>query len=191
MNDRAIIYARVSSDLQRDNNSIPTQIADCVSYIRKHGYALVGDHFVDPVTGFDATKGNGAIAAFVDDFTSMELNRPSLDAAFTFLESVGIDVVVVHALGSLARDPYFRQTLEHEFAHRGVRVEYVLGNYEASPEGEVRKDMDATFAKWENAKRVERCNRGKRGKAERGRFVGYGTALDLMSETIRDAYLRP
>jgi hypothetical protein len=36
--------------------------------------------------------------------------------------------------------------------------------------------MDATFAKWENAKRVERCNRGKRGKAERGRFVGVGNA---------------
>lgn len=176
MNGRAIIYARVSSDLQRDNNSIPTQIADCISYIGKRGYALVGDHFVDPVTGFDATKGNGSIAAYVDDFTSLELNRPSLDAAFTYLESVGIDIVVVHALDRLARDPYFRQTLENEFTRKGARVEYVLGNYEASPEGEVRKDMDATFAKWENAKRVERCNRGKRGKAERGRFVGVGHA---------------
>ncbi len=50
-------------------------------------------------------------------------------------------------------------------------MEYVLGNYEETPEGEVRKDLDATFAKWENAKRVERCNRGKKRKAESGSFV--------------------
>ena len=42
------------------------------------------------------------------------------------------------------------------------------------PEGEVRKDMDATFAKWENAKRVERCNRGKRGKAEKDCMLAAG-----------------
>jgi hypothetical protein len=52
-----------------------------------------------------------------------------------------------------------------------VVVEYVLGNYEDSAEGEVRKDLDATFAKWENAKRQERFTRGKRRKAEMGLFV--------------------
>jgi site-specific DNA recombinase len=61
-------------------------------------------------------------------------------------------------------------------------VEYVLGNYEASPEGEVRKDLDATFAKWENLVRVERSRRGKRGKATKGLFVAgrvpFGYELD-------------
>src|SRR5690606_19650796 len=75
-----------------------------------------------------------------------------------------------------------RQTLEMEFDKRGARVEYVLGNYEQTPEGEVRKDLDATFAKWENARRVERSLRGKRGKAESGLFVGgrppYGYSVD-------------
>ena len=52
----------------------------------------------------------------------------------------------------------------------------VLGNYDESPEGEVRKDLDATFAKWENAKRVERANRGKMRKAEMGKFVGGKTS---------------
>src|SRR4030095_5809057 len=54
---------------------------------------------------------------------------------------------------------------------QGARVEYILGNYDESPEGEVRKDLDATFAKWENAKRVERSNRGRMRKAEMGRFA--------------------
>jgi len=82
----------------------------------------------------------------------------------------------------IARDPYFRQTIEREFIARGARVEYIIGNYDETPEGEVKKDLDATFAKWENAKRVERCNRGKKRKAEMGKFVtgrvAYGYRID-------------
>ena len=95
---------------------------------------------------------------------------------------MGFDVLIVHALDRLARDPYIRQTLEREFAAYGVKVEFVLGGYEESAEGDVRKDLDATFGKWENAKRVERSNRGKIGKAQKGRFVAgsgpYGYTLD-------------
>jgi len=51
------------------------------------------------------------------------------------------------------------------------RIEYVLGNYEETAEGEVRKDLDATFAKWENAKRVERLLAGKIAQSGAGLFV--------------------
>ena len=64
-----------------------------------------------------------------------------------------------------------------EFKKLGVNVEYVLGNYEDSPQGEVRKDLDATFAKWENTKRIEDCNRGKKGKAEAGKYSCRSTSL--------------
>ena len=179
---RAIIYSRVSTDDQRSNFSIPTQIAECVKYCQNNGYTLVGNAFVDKQSGLDVEKNPNSIPAYVDDYSSREMNRPSLDAALTYLEDYGFDVVVVHSIDRLARDPYIRQTLEKEFFRRGAKVEFALGNYDDSPEGEVRKDMDATFAKWENAKRVERCNRGKRGKAEKGLYVGgrtpYGYILD-------------
>jgi site-specific DNA recombinase len=176
------IYARVSTDLQRENYSIPSQIRDILNYAKTHSFSLVGDHYVDPDTGKDAPKRKGAIAAYVDDYTSTELSRPGLDAALSFLESTGFDILLVHAIDRLARDPYYRQTIEREFKERGARVEYVLGNYDETPEGEVRKDLDATFAKWENAKRVERSNRGKKRKAEMGKFVSgkvaYGYRID-------------
>ena len=179
---RAIIYSRVSTDEQRSNFSIPTQISECVKYCQNNGYTLVGNAYVDKQTGLDVEKNDNAIPAYVDDYSSREMNRPSLDAAITYLEDYGFDIVVVHSIDRLARDPYIRQTLEREFLRRGAKVDFALGNYEDSPEGEVRKDMDATFAKWENAKRVERCNRGKRGKAEKGLYVGgrtpYGYILD-------------
>ena len=172
MSKRAIIYARVSTDMQRDNFSIPSQVAECVKHVKSMRYILVGNQFVDSESGRDVPVDTpNSIPAFVDDYSSRELSRPSLDAAIYFLEQFGYDVLIVHALDRLARDPYIRQTLEREFNKRGARVEYVLGAYEESPEGEIRKDLDATFAKWENAKRVERCMRGKKRKAESGRWV--------------------
>jgi site-specific DNA recombinase len=172
MSKRAAIYARVSTDMQRDNFSIPSQVAECMKYIETKRYTLVGNQFVDVENGRDvAPETPNSIPVFVDDYTSRELSRPSLDAAIYFLEQIGYDVLIVHALDRLARDPYIRQTLEREFNKRGARVEYVLGSYEESPEGEIRKDLDATFAKWENAKRVERCMRGKKRKAEGGKWV--------------------
>lgn len=168
---RAALYARVSSDDQRNNYSIPTQLEDALRFARDQAYTVVGDQFVDPETGQDTSGRDGAVCAFVDDYTSLELSRPSLDAAIYFLDTVGYDVLVVHSLDRLARDPYIRRTLELELEQRGAKVEYVLGSYEDTPEGEVRKDLDATFGKWENAKRVERTLRGKRGKAQSGKFV--------------------
>lgn len=208
MSKRAAIYCRVSTDDQRSNYSIPTQLAACLAYAAAKGYAVVGDQYVDPDTGYDTRAQANAKSAYVDDFTSRELSRPSLDAALLYLERTGFDVLIVHALDRLARDPYIRQTLELEFSRRGAKVEYVLGAYEDSPEGEVRKDLDATFGKWETAKRVERCNRGKIGKATKGLFVtgrapyGYridptalgGLAVDeTEAATVRhvfDAYLK-
>ena len=171
MSLRAAIYARVSTDIQRENYSIPSQIKEILKFAEIHNIALVGDLYVSPETGKDVAKGNGAIPAYVDDYTSTELSRPGLDAALNFLERTGFDILLVQAIDRLARDPYFRQTIEREFMAKGARIEYVLGNYDQSPEGEVRKDLDATMAKWENAKRVERCNRGKKRKAEMGMFV--------------------
>ncbi len=149
---RAVIYARVSTDDQRGNYSVPTQIAACLQHAQARGYTVMGDRFVDPETGLDRAPSDDAIRAYVDDYTSRELSRPVLDAALQFAEQKGFDVLIAHALDRLARDPYIRQTLEREFGQHGVQVEYVLGDYAESAEGEVRKDLDATFAKWENAK---------------------------------------
>lgn len=45
-------------------------------------------------------------------------------------------MLIVHTIDRLACDPYFRQTIEREVMAHGARVEYVLGNYDESPEGE-------------------------------------------------------
>ena len=112
MSKRAVIYARVSTDLQRENYSVPTQVQECLKYARTRGYVVVGNRYVDSTSGKDVQEAKSAIPAYVDDYTSRELSRPGLDVVLEFLEEVGFDVVIVYSLDRLARDPYIRQTLE-------------------------------------------------------------------------------
>jgi site-specific DNA recombinase len=167
MSEKCALYIRVSSDKQRDNYSPPSQLRACLEYASRMNYEVVGDRFVDLATARDSADG---VRAYVDDYTALELNRPALDAAFRFADTDGFDVLVVHAIDRLARDPYIRQTIENELSVCGIRVDYVLGNYDDSAEGEVKKDLDSTFSRWENAKRVERSTRGKIQKAMQGNF---------------------
>jgi site-specific DNA recombinase len=168
MNKRAIIYARVSTDDQRSNYSIPSQVAECKKYIEAKGYALVGNCFVDPDTGQDAASGT---PAFVDDYSSRELSRPALDAAYEFLELYGYDAVVVYSIDRLDRDPYKLRTHEYGFIKGGAAVEYVKGDYAETPDGQFMKTVVGAAAKLDNDWRTERFNRGKRQKARRGLFV--------------------
>jgi len=176
---RAIIYARVSTDDQRNNYSIPSQIMECVKYAESHGYSLVGNRFVDPDTGQDASTGT---PAFVDDFSSREMNRPGLDAAYDYLKNYGFDVVIVYSIDRLDRDPYKLRTHEYGFISGKAIVEYVKGDYSDTPEGQFLKTVVASAAKLDNDWRTERFNRGKRQKARRGLFVGgcapYGYDID-------------
>lgn len=182
MSKRAVLYARVSQDTQRDNYSIPTQIAACAQYAKENGYRLVGAQYVDAETGKDARPGPGTICAYADDHSGTELLRPGVLAMLDFLREQGADAVIVLSLDRLARDPYIRMTLEREIQDTGARVIYVQGSYSDTPEGEIHKDLDAAFAKWENLKRVERSKRGKVGKAQRGLFPAgsapYGYEID-------------
>jgi site-specific DNA recombinase len=165
---RAIIYARVSTDDQRSNYSIPSQVAECKRYIESKGYTLVGNRFVDPDTGQDSQTG---IAAFVDDYSSLELSRPALDTAYEYLDLYGFDVVVVYAIDRLDRDPYKLRTHEYGFIKGNAIVEYVNGNYANTPDGQFMKTIISAAAKLDNDWRTERFNRGKRQKARRGLFV--------------------
>ncbi len=182
MSKRAVIYVRVSDDAQRQNYSIPVQVEACTKYAKERDYVIVGDWFVDPITGFDVDADTpNAVRAYADDHTSLELMRPGINALTDFLKTSGADVVVVYILNRLARDSYIRQTLERQFESLGARTEYVLGQYD-DEYGEIRKDMDATFAKWENIERVRRSRDGKKRKAQTGKFVTglapYGYLLD-------------
>jgi site-specific DNA recombinase len=182
MDKRAAIYCRVSTDAQRDNYSIPSQLAECLNYAQKMNYTVVGDHYVDPKTGKDTLPGNGAIPAFVDDYSSLELYRPGLDAAYDYLTKKGFDILIVYSIDRLDRDPYKLRIHEYGIVKHGAAVEYVKGEYSDTPEGQFLKNVIASAAQLENEWRTERFNRGKRRKAFMGKVIGnwvpYGYEID-------------
>jgi site-specific DNA recombinase len=182
MDKRAAIYCRVSTDAQRDNYSIPSQLAECLNYAQKMGYTVVGDHYVDPKTGKDTLPGNDAVPAFVDDYSSLELYRPGLDAAYDYLTKKGFDILVVYSIDRLDRDPYKLRIHEYGIVKHGGMVEYVKGEYSDTPEGQFLKNVIASAAQLENEWRTERFNRGKRRKAFMGKIIGnwvpYGYEID-------------
>jgi site-specific DNA recombinase len=50
----------------------------------------------------------------------------------------------------------------------GLEIEYALGQYAKTAEGDLMKNVKAVIAQYENRQRVERSRRGKRGRAEAG-----------------------
>ena len=183
MNQRAAIYARVSSDDQRGNYSIPTQVEECLRYAQSQGYSIVGSQLVDPKTGRDVSSSSGAVSAFVDDASGTSLVRPSLDALRDFIDRVGVDVVIVYAVDRLTRDTYDLETLIRSLETRNVKVEFVRGGkFDDTPIGRFARHTMAFVGEQENWNRIDRSRRGKRAKAQNGRFVAgrppYGYKLD-------------
>src|SRR5689334_594675 len=81
---RAIIYVRVSTDEQADNNSLTTQIAACEQYAAQHGYSVV--------------------ATFQDVMSGAKLDRPGLSKVRELLRMRTIDVLIVYSSDRLTRN---------------------------------------------------------------------------------------
>ncbi|PKN98369.1 MAG: hypothetical protein CVU42_12620 [Chloroflexi bacterium HGW-Chloroflexi-4] len=153
-NTRAIIYARVSTEAQRENYSIPEQIASCKAYIEKKGYQLVGE-------------------PFIDSFSGESYPRPALTEALDFYDNFGFDVVIVRHSDRLARDPVAKAGAIYDFCQlREAKFEFIEGGFDDSPEGELASDILTLFARQENSRRAARSKAGKNEKAKQGLFVG-------------------
>lgn len=150
---RAIIYARVSTEAQRENYSIPEQIASCKAYIEKKGYQLVGE-------------------PFIDSFSGESYPRPALSEALDYYDNYGFDVVIVRHSDRLARDPVAKAGAMYDFCQlREAKFEFIEGGFDDSPEGELASDILTLFARQENSRRAARSKAGKNEKAKQGLFV--------------------
>ncbi len=151
MGKRAVIYARVSTEEQGKQYSIPTQIESCTRYAADHDFTIVRE--------------------FTDMFTGTEMNRPGLDDLLDFIPGQHIDAIIVHDLDRLSRVPGHIEFIEEEAASCNTVVEYVLGGYDHTAEGDFFKGVKAYMARYENRQRVERCRRGKMGRVKAGQVL--------------------
>ena len=148
MAKRVVLYARVSTVEQGEGYSLQTQLESCRSYAAERGYVVV--------------------AEFTDMHTGTVIDRPGLSELYQLVETGAADVVVVHDIDRLSREFGNQAIIEMEMSKAGLEIEYALGQYEKTAEGDLTKNVKAVIAQYENRQRVERSRRGKRGRAEAG-----------------------
>jgi site-specific DNA recombinase len=159
MADRAAIYARVSTDDQADNYSLPTQVEACQQYATEKGLQIV--------------------AEFREDYTGSELDRPELNDLRELARQGAIEWVLTFKLDRLARDFVIPFIIERELGAFGVQVRYVNARYDESESGETAKMLDAVIAHVEKRNIVERFTRGKRAAIRAGKVIMNSGQVDI------------
>jgi site-specific DNA recombinase len=112
---RAAIYARYSSDKQRES-SIEDQERNCRGFAAREGWTL--------------------IARFADEATSgATRSRPGYLRMLAAAEQGGFDVLLVDDLSRLSRDDVEMKQVIRRFRFRGVRIVGVSDGFDSDAKG--------------------------------------------------------
>lgn len=151
MNQLAAIYARVSSDRQKEDKTIGSQTSALKEYAQAHHY-VVPDECVFEDEGY-----SGATLA-----------RPGLERLRDLAHAGQIAAVLVHSPDRLSRRYAYQVLLLEEFSRRGVEVVFLQGSAGKTPEERLLVQFQGMIAEYERAQIAERSRRGKRHRAKAG-----------------------
>ena len=151
MNKPAAIYARVSSDRQKENQTIASQTAALTEYAESHGYLVpAGWVFED------------------DGYSGASLIRPGLEALRDLAAQGQIEAALVYSPDRLSRKYAYQVLLGEEFARCGVSLVFLKSPSGETPEDQLLVQFQGMIAEYERAQIAERTRRGKRHKAQQG-----------------------
>lgn len=155
--EQAVLYARVSGDDRgKEGRNLAGQLDDCREFAGAKGYKIVAELAEDD---------RGA--------SGYEIDLPQLNKVREMAQAGNISVLVVRELDRLSRNLAKQLIVEEELRRAGVRIEYVLAEYDDSPEGRLQKHIRATVAEYEREKIKERMVRGRRKKVAKGKVMVY------------------
>ena len=147
----AAIYARVSSDKQKEENTIASQTAALVAFAAEQGYA------VPPEWVFQDEGYSGA-----------SLIRPGLERVRDLAAEGQLAAVLVYAPDRLSRRYAYQILLIEEFARAGVETLFVRSPRATTAEDQLLLQFQGMIAEYERAQILERSRRGKRHRARQG-----------------------
>jgi site-specific DNA recombinase len=151
MDKPAAMYARVSSDQQKENHTIQSQTAALIKYAKTHGYA------VPPAWQFQDEGYSGAT-----------LLRPGLEAVRDLAAAGQIAAVLVYSPDRLSRQYAYQVLLAEELARCGVELIFLQAPSTATAEDQLLVQFQGMLAEYERAQIAERSRRGKRHRAQQG-----------------------
>ncbi|RMF03082.1 MAG: hypothetical protein D6768_06750 [Chloroflexi bacterium] len=122
---------------------------------------------------YSKDKGYNVVAELKEDdkgASGAEINLPELNKAREMAQAGRYDVLIVRELDRLSRNLAKQLIVEEALNQSGVRVEYVLAEYDDTPEGRLNKHIRATIAEYEREKIKERLVRGRMNAAKAGKI---------------------
>lgn len=175
--ERAVLYARVSGDdTKNESRNLQGQLDDGREFAQERGYSIVAELAEDD---------RGASGAAID--------LPKLNRIREMANNREFDVLIVRELDRLSRNLAKQLIVEDELKRAGVRVEYVLAQYENTLEGTLSKQIRAVIAEYERGKIAERLQRGKENASKNGKVIiniapfGYELVEGGLVENEREA----
>jgi site-specific DNA recombinase len=176
---RVGLYARVSSDGQKENETIASQVAALEERIHRDGQVLAAE------------------LRFIDEaWSGSTLVRPALERLRDTAARGDLDRLYVYKPDRLARNYPYQFLLVQELQQCGVQVIFL--NLPANPTAEERMllEFQGIFAEYERAQILDRSRRGKRYAAQCGKVsvlshAPYGYRYISKSEGQGVASLEP
>jgi len=147
----AAIYARVSSDRQKENHTIASQLAALTDYAEAHGYQVPAEwRFQD------------------EGYSGATLLRPGLEAVRDLAAAGHLQAVLVYSPDRLSRKYAYQVLLAEELSRCGVELVFLQAPSGTTPEDQLLVQFQGMIAEYERAQIAERSRRGKRHRARQG-----------------------
>ena len=172
----AAIYARVSSERQKEEQTIESQVTALKDYAGREGYT-VPEEWVFRDEGY-----SGAV-----------LVRPGLEQLRDLAAEGQIDTVLIYGPDRLSRRYAYQVLLMEELARYGVEVVFLKSVPAKTPEEALLVQFQGMIAEYERAQIAERTRRGKRHRAKAGSVnvlsgAPYGYRYVKRTETTPASY---
>ena len=151
MRKNAAIYARVSSDRQREQNTIASQTALLLEYAKAHDCVVPKEWIFED-----------------DGYSGSILARPGLERLRDLVAEGLIETVLVYAPDRLSRKYAYQVLLLEEFGRCGVETIFLRSAGGENPEERLLLQFQGMIAEYERAQIIERSRRGKRHRAKTG-----------------------
>ena len=156
----AVIYARYSSDSQREE-SIEGQLRECREYAERKDMTIVGTYI------------DRALSAKTAD-------RPEFQHMIKDSAKELFEIVLVWKLDRFSRDCYDSAHYKHILKKNGVKVVSAKEHISEGPEGIILEAMLEGYAEFYSAELSEKIHRGQKENALKGKNNGGGVPLGYL-----------
>ena len=151
MKNTAAIYARVSSERQKEEGTIASQTALLLEHAKAHELSVPNEWIFED-----------------EGYSGATMARPGLERLRDLAAEGQIEVVLIYAPDRLSRKYAYQVLLTEEFCRHGVETIFLKSAAAETPEERLMLQFQGMIAEYERAQIAERTRRGKRHRAKTG-----------------------